>query len=469
MLIPLSAPVPRPAGRGWRITLPLVPALALLIFLVSAPQTALAHEESCTHLDPETIMEQMQSRGFAFTCIPDPWNLYVAEDDAWLHPLSSLSLSRRIQQEVFASQFVAGSLDDFVIGTAPEWAGQAEMRWHHDFAAVGYPSATDSAVPIFLLIMWAEEGVDLDRYAEALAARAFQYETLELPALWIRYLDGETEPAPQRAYVLNGPQMQELFHLDSGFLNNRYVIFEPTETSRSLNGIPIFTFFSSTPIELSDMHAMLDSLLFRPSLPPTEPDPDLIVRIDAPLGLLDLVPSLQTAAQALVAEWTARIQDEAVDFARTMPYNHLLPFQLLTADTNLYWAPWDMHTGRLMLWHYTGGAHGNTVTASWTFTDTGEPVALTDILMVEPADALARITEAAIQHRRAQEEADVSTADIADWVQSGLTDLEAISAWNPVMRQGRTWLMVTLDPYVIAPYAAGIQEFLVEMPLKAPE
>ena len=262
--------------------------------------------------------------------------------------------------------------------------------------------------------------------------------------------------------------MKELFNLDGGFLNTRYVIIQPTKASQALAGIPVFAFFSSSSIALADLESLLQSLFFRHRLPPTPPVPDQVVHLQTPLGLLELVPVLQSVAASLVAERRAEILDMALTFAQEVPYSNLLPFQLRTSNVNLYWAPAGLQTGRLILWHYIGGAHGNSVVTTWTFTAQGQPVALTDLLTVSEEEALALITEAAVQHLQFSV-ADMSATESRDWVTQGLTSLEDLSGWNPTIYLGQEGFWITLEPYVITPYHLGIQEFFVPMALQVPE
>ncbi len=458
------------AHSRWRWCMRLVLTLGLAWGLVMTPLPVRAQQPDPVCLDVETITAQFNARGYSFICVPDNWNLYHIAGETWYRGPKSLANIQRIQQEVFVSQFKAGQYDDYVRGDPPAWQHGTALQWQRDFAGIGYRQVTQDqnatrAIPLFFIAMWANQTLEVDSLAAALSAQPDTYTTITLEALTLRYLDGEEAVPPQMAYVLDGTQMQDLFNLDSGFLNSKYVIIQPTEASHTLTGIPVFAFFSSAPIALADLEPLLQSLQFRHRLPPAQPDPAQVVHLQTPLGLLELVPALQAEATAWVAEWHTDIRDQALTFAREIPYTNLLPFQLLTSATNLYWAPAGLQTGRLILWYYTGGAHGNVAAATWTFTTTGQPVALPDLLTVSEDEALALITEAAIAHLQ-YSAADMSAAESRDWVTSGLTSLEAISGWNPVIHHGRQGLWITLEPYVIAPYYLGVQEFFVPMDLQ---
>ncbi len=448
-------------------------ALGLMLGLVAGPRSAAAQNEDPECFDAVGITVQFNTRGYTLGCVPDNWNLYHMADETWYRGPQTLSGFQVLQQNLFVSQFKSGQFDAYVQGDPPVWQNGNTLAWQRHFAGVGYPRGqqdqdSPSGVPLFFMALWAGETLATDSLTTTLATRANAYTTMELATLTLRYLDGETMVPAQTAYVLDGAQMQELFHLDSSFRHTRYVIIPPNEASQALAGIPVFVFFSSAPIAPADLEPLLQSLLFRHRLPPTEPNPDQVVHLQTPLGLLELVPPLQAAAAAEVAEWQADIQAQALTFAREIPYTNLLPFQLWTSDVNLYWAPGGLQTGRLILWYYTGGAHGNSAVTTWTFTAQGDPVALTDLLTVSEDEALALIIEAAVAHLQ-QSPTEMSAEESRDWVTDGLTSLEAISGWNPALHRGREGLWITLEPYVISPYYLGIQEFFVPMALQIPD
>ncbi len=454
---------------GWHPYAILVLGLVLSLVAMARPASAQRAEPAC--LSFETVTAQFNTRGYTFGCVPDNWQLYHMADEVWHTGAQTLSGVRPVQRYVFVSQFAAGHYDDYVLGhQPPDWQDDVALQWQRDFAGIGYRSVangsdTAQVIPVFLIAMWAGGSLDVETLTTTLASRTDEYATIELASLTLHYLDGDETIPPQVAYVLDGTQMQELFNLDSAFLNSQHVIIQPTEATQALGGIPVFTFFSSSPITVSDLEPLLQSLQFRHSLPPVEPDPALVTNLHTPLGLLELVPVLRDAAAALVAAWRAEIQADAIAFAREMPYTHLLPFQLLTSDTRLYWAPEGLQTGRLILWHYTGGAHGNSDITSWTFTTQDVPVTLSEILTLSADETLALITDAAIKHLMA---AGMSETESQDWVTEGLTELADVTAWNPALHQGREGLWITLEPYVITPYYMGIQEFFVPMALQLP-
>lgn len=441
--------------------------------LAGPAASAWAQDADCRPAALDVFVRQLNARGFAFGCVPMHWRLFNAQADAWMQD-DDLTFEQRMQQSVFVLQLKGGQFDEYVIGGQPAWQSGTPLEWQRDFAAIGYPVRTEergaqAAGPLYLISMWLGPSVDLDGFAAALAERASAYETIQLPSLHYRYLDGEAAPPAQTAYILDGGQMQELFRLESHFANNKYVVIEPTDASRALPGLPVFSFFSSTPIMAADMEPLLDSLLFRHRLPPVPPSPTAVTELRTPLGLLELVPAIREAAQALIDAKTAEIQDDALRMAREMPYTHLLPYQLRTSDTHLYWAPFRLQTGRLILWEYTGGAHGNSSVATWTFTGDGAPVALSDILDVPETEALAAIRTAAAEHLARIPAYDLAPPESAAQVAQDLPHLEAVTAWNPMIRNGQPGLWVTFEPYVIAAYAFGVQEFFVPLPLKAPE
>ncbi len=457
--------------RGWCVGITLV--LGLIWGLVMVPLPVLAQDQApgCLVVTPSAI--QLSTRGYTFGCVPDNWNLYRMEDEAWYRGTQTLTDIQFEQQDVFVAQFKAGNYDDYVSGDPPAWQNGAAVQWQRDFAGVGYRSVSSGqensqVVPLFLMVMWAASTLEVDSLATTLSAQADNYDTVELTTLTVGYLDGEEAVPPQIAYVLDGAEMQELFHLDSGFLNSKYVVIHPTEASRTLTGIPVLVFFSSSPLTLSDLQPLLQSLQFRHRLPPAEPDPETVANLHTPLGILELVPEIQAAATTLVSGKRAEILASAISFAREMPYSQLLPFQLHTSDTDLYWAPASMKTGRLILWEYTDGTHSHSSVTTWTFTAQGQTVDLMDILAVSAEEALNRITNAAVEHLT-NSAAGMTTTESRDWVTAGLTGLDVVRAWNPTTRRGQEGLWITLEPYVIAPYNMGIQEFFVPMALQAPE
>ncbi len=457
-------------GRKWCACMVL--SLGLILGFVAVPSVADAQSQDPDCLEIETITALLNTRGYTFVCVPDNWNLYYVADESWYRGTQSLSSAQPEEQNVFVSQFQAGDYDDYVVGEPPDWQAGTTLQWQRDFAGVGYRSVANGqgetqVIPLFLLAMWAGGTLDAESLASALTEQADNYETTELSTLTLRYLDGEESVPPQVAYVLDGEQMQGLFNLDSAFLNSTYVIIQPNAASHSLTGVPVFAFFSSSPIAFAELESLLQNLQLRHQLPPVQPDPAKVANMHTPLGLLELVPELQTVAETLVTERRAEILEEAVTFAQEMPYTNLLPYQLLTSDANLYWAPLGLKTGRLILWHFTGGAHGNYAVTSWTFTDQGAPVTLMDLLAVSEEEALTLIKNAATEHLM-NSPANITEEAIDNWVSTGLTELGNISAWNPIIFGGRTGLWITLEPYVITPYYMGIQEFFVSLLLQKP-
>ena len=93
---------------------------------------------------------------------------------------------------------------------------------------------------------------------------------------------------------------------------------------------------------------------------------------------------------------------------------------------------------------------------------------MTDLLAVSEAEALALIVQAAKEHRTAALDPEQDPDMALQWVDNGLQSLDDISGWNPVRRHGRLWLLITLEPYVIAPWVDGVQEVWVQVPLQDP-
>lgn len=187
------------------------------------------------------------------------------------------------------------------------------------------------------------------------------------------------------------------------------------------------------------------------------------------LGVLALVPAIRAEAEALV---TRQVQAAKMAQGKAAPPDW--PLQLHTLGTDLYWAPWDMQTGRLILWCYRGDTRGVPTVTTWTFTAEGTPVALSDILAVDKQDALDRINKAWTAHDRC-----LNPDDWDDFL--GMTDDEIfteglglsltwndIVAWNPTLRFGSTGLLITLFP-TKRMHPMGVQEFFAEIPLQCPE
>lgn len=455
--------VSRPDRRGNRKLRTLAAAvLACLLGLVALPGTVRAQELACQ--DEQSVLGQLTTRAHAWTCIADPWHVFDLVSDSW-QPMSDLSNMQQAQLQVYANSFKAGRFDDFVVGDSPAWQGSGNLTWQREFAAVGFRDAGKGN--LFAVAMWVDNAVDFDAFEAQVASHSDSWEALTLTTRNIPWLEGDTAPQ-QRAWLLSGDQARSLLDLDGNFANNRYLVVEPTPALRELGGMPILAFFSSTSIPTEELSGLLDSLHFVPSLPPANPDPDLVFQSEATTGLLALIPSLAQAGQAAIDNQVQVIQASAVEFAKEMPFTALLPWQLMTAASDLYWAPYGLHSGRLILWSYTGGAHGNLSVDTWTFTGSGNPVALTDLLAVSEDEALALIVQAAKEHRTAALDPDQDRDMTLQWVDDGLQSLDDISGWNPVRRHGRLWLLITLEPYVIAPWVDGVQEVWVQIPLQDP-
>ncbi len=461
-----------PLGRSASFR-PFVVCLSILTLLLSLTRPASpvqAQDLSCPPDPLEFIMRQWLDRRYAVTCLPAGYSLFDVQADQWIHSPEQLELGQQVQRALFQNQVVSGQFDDYLMGDQPDWQTTGPLQWIRDFAIIGPrpggQSEPDATSQLFVLGMWVQMPLDLASYVAALQARAAQYERIELENLHLPYLDGDVAPLPQTAYILDGAQMQELFRLDSVFINNRYVVIEPDPTVPPPAGLPVLSFFSGTPIATAEMAPLLDSLLFRWEPLPATPVLEQVTEFQTPTGLLELVPAIEAEAQRFIEDHRREIAALALDFAREVPFTHLLPFHLLTVDANLYWAPGGWQTGRLLLWEYTGGAHGNLNVGAWTFDATGTPLVLKDILVLEEEEAMEAIVQAAIVHRQSRQQWDqAAEAQIEETVRQGLPDLTAISAWNPTIRNGTTGLWITLLPYVVAPYAEGLQEFFVPMPL----
>ncbi len=449
------------AGKGLRVLAAAV--LVCLAGLVALPEPTKAHELT-TCQDEQSILGHLTTRAHAWTCIEDPWHVFDLASDSW-PPMSHLSNIQKAQLQVYATSFKAGRYDDFVVGDSPAWQGSGNLAWQREFAAVGFRAADKGT--LFAVAMWVDQAIDFDAYTAQVAAHSDAWEAITLTTQSIPWLDGGTTPQ-QQAWLLSGSQARSLLDLDTSFANNRYLVVEPTPALRELGGMPILAFFSSTPIATEDLSGLLDSLHFVHTLPPADPDPDLVFQSEATTGLLALIPSLNQAGQSVIESRIQATQASAVEFAREMPFTALLPWQLMTAASDLYWAPYGLHSGRLILWEYTGGAHGNLTVGSWTFTDAGEPVALTDLLAIPEDEALALIVQAAKDYRTAALDPEQDHDMALQWVEDGLQSLDDISGWNPVRRNGRLWLLITLEPYVIAPWVEGIQTIWVQVPLQDP-
>ncbi len=451
--------------------LPAAVCLTAVAWLLSLATPVAAQEQPCLPSPPEFLQRQLTDRNYAVACLPTDYFLFDAQAKMWIHSPDQLELGHQVQQALFQRQVMSGQFDDYMIGGQPEWQTTGPLQWVRDFAAMGPRSDSRNGIRsgsrLFVLGMWLQMPLDLQAYTAALQARAAQYERIELENLHLAYLDGDVAPPPQTAYILDGVQMQELFRLDSVFINNRYVVIEPDPTAPLPAGIPVLSFFSGTPITSAEMSLLLHGLRFRRHPLPAEPALEQVTEFRTPTGLLALVPEIDAMARNFIAAKTREIGIMALDFAHDFPINNLLPFQLITADTNLYWAPDGWQTGRLLLWEYTGGAHGNLNVGAWTFDAAGNPLSLEDVLVWAEPDVLEAVVAAAIEHRRRLDQMERTDAQIAEEVRQGLPDLAAVDAWNPVIHNGATGLWITLLPYTIASYAEGMQEFFVRMPLAA--
>lgn len=446
----------------------LLACLCLFAFPVTG---AAQEEESCQPLDTAYLQKQLKSRNYAVFCIPSEFSLLDVREDVWLHVPPQRGVGQAVQRELFSFQVRSGQFDAYVVGSQPPWQTSGPLRWERDFAAMG-PRGGDSDETadgwLFVVGMWLRDPLDVAAYADALRASSDQYERIELETLYVRYLDGESPLPPQTAYVLDGAQMQQLFQLDSVFLNNQYVVLEP-DPAQPVAGLPVLTFFSSMPISTTEMTPLLEGLLFRPAPLPSSPSVEQVTDIRASTGLLALVPELDKLARARVARAASEIESLALEFAAEFSFSFLLPFRLLTSDTDLYWAPGGWRTGRLLLWNYTGGAHGNYTVDSWTVDETGRQLSLADVLSLDEQDALAAVVEAAVEHRVIHDGSGLSRDEIERQIRTDIPDLQSVSAWNPVIHRGRTGLWITMLPYAIASWAEGVQEFFVPMPLTAAE
>ena len=230
-------------------------------------------------------------------------------------------------------------------------------------------------------------------------------------------------------------------------------------------GLSVPSFLSNSQNCSAETVPLLEGWSFHPTPLSAEPSLTQVARVQTPTGLLAFVPAIDAEARKFIEAKTREVENMAMDFALEFPNSHLLPFQLDTVETNLYWAPSGLQTGRLLLREYTGGAHGNLSVGSWTTDAAGNLLALEDVLELEPEEALEAIVRVAIEHRRNQDRLGLTVAEIEEEVRAGLPNLAAVDAWNPAIRDGTTGLWITLLPYTIAAYSDGIQEFFLPMPL----
>ena len=456
--------------QSWRKLHPaLLTVAALLLSLASTASPVWAQDQPCLPASEVFLEQQLLAGQYAVGCLPESYLLFDAQANEWVDGPDPMVTAQGVQQDLFKGQVQSGQFDDYVIGQQPTWQTSGPLTWERDFAVMGPRpgSQTDlgSASQLFVLSMWLQMPLDLESYVAALQSRSSEYERIELQTLHLRYLDGDTIQPPQTGYILDGTQMQNLFQLDSIFINNRYVVVEPDLTAPLPTGLPVLTFFSGTPITSAEMLPLLDGLRFRRNPLPAQPSLAQVTSFYTPTGLLRLVPNIESKASAFITAKSQVIEQMALDFATEFPINHLLPFQLVTADTNLYWAPGSWQTGRLLLWEYTGGAHGNLNVGAWTFDDSGNLLSLADFLVWDDDAALEAIVQAALEYRQIHDQLGKTAAELEETVREGLPNLEAVSAWNPVIRNGATGLWVTLLPYTIAAYVDGVQEFFVPMPL----
>lgn len=444
---------------------------ALLLSLASAASPVWAAGQLCLSTSQDFMEQQLLAGQYAVGCLPESYLLFDAEADEWVDVPDPIVTTQGVQQDLFKSQVQSGQFDGYVIGSQPAWQTSGPLVWERDFAVMGPRPGSQANLAegsqLFVLGMWLKMPLDLESYVATLQSKASEYESVELQTLHLPYLDGDTEQPSQTGYILDGTQMQNLFQLDSVFINNRYVVVEPDLTAPLPTGLPVLTFFSGTPITSAEMLPLLEGLLFRYTPLPATPTLEQVTNFQIPTGLLKLVPKIDAMAQNFISARAREVEDMALLFAGEFPITHLLPFRLITADTNLYWAPSNWQTGRLLLWEYTGGAHGNLTVGAWTFDADGNLLSLEDVLVWDDSEALEAIVLAALEHRQTQDQAGRTAAELEEEVRSGLPDLTAVSAWNPAIRNGATGLWITLLPYTIASYADGIQEFFVRMPLTA--
>ena len=119
------------------------------------------------------------------------------------------------------------------------------------------------------------------------------------------------------------------------------------------------SFLSTSQNCSAEIVPLLEGWSFHPTNLPAEPSLTQVASVQTPTGLLAFVPAIDSEARKFIEAKTWEVENMAMDFAREFPNSYLLPFQLDTVETNLYWAPSSLQTGRLLLREYTGGAHGN--------------------------------------------------------------------------------------------------------------
>ena len=219
-------------------------------------------------------------------------------------------------------------------------------------------------------------------------------------------------------------------------------------------GLSVPSFLSNSRNCSAEIVPLLEGWSFHPT--PLSAESSLTQVCQSPTGLLAFVPAIDEEARKFIEVKTREVENMAMDFAFEFPNSHLLPFQLDIVETNLYWAPSSLQTGRLLLREYTGGAHGNLSVGSWTTNAAGNLLALEDVLELEPKEALEAIVSVAIDHRRNQDQLGLPVSEIEEEVRAGLPNLAAVDTRNLAIRDGTTGIWITLLPYTIAAYSDGI-------------
>ncbi len=128
------------------------------------------------------------------------------------------------------------------------------------------------------------------------------------------------------------------------------------------------------------------------------------------------------------------------------------PGNTLDIDYRVMYADKDLISILYTIYFYTGGAHGNTGSAAFNYDlNQGKILTLSDIF-IPNANFIKAISDHCIN---ALKQRNVSNHD---WVIKGASaSLNNYSSWN-IVPQG---LMITFDPYQVAPYAVGPQEIVI--------
>ena len=168
-------------------------------------------------------------------------------------------------------------------------------------------------------------------------------------------------------------------------------------------------------------------------------------------------PAIKLKAERIIREKKQEILKEARSFAQEFPHSVLLPFRLYVTEFKLFHSnKSDILSARMILYQYTGGAHGGSLYYSWNWSKSQQKfLSLGDALSLKDFSSLrVKVREALFESQKQGNEYDKYRKD---HIHRGTQKPEDFKIWN-FHQDG---IRIIFPEYQVASYAGGRFEVFV--------